>query len=88
MGRIKFEKCPLVFFALPQNCIPTQPSLRTLQRQHLKKQPVVINGNAPFSVMIGSKQILSWPIAKAPFFSILCPQLPCPPPTPLTRHII
>ena len=59
------KRLPLV-----QNTLLGQPSLKTFQHQHLKQLPIIINGNAPFLIMVTDVPFILWVCPAAAFLSV------------------
>jgi hypothetical protein len=49
---IELIECRSIVLTFPENRYPGEPCLRTLQNEHLKQASVLVNGLAPFEIMV------------------------------------
>jgi hypothetical protein len=61
-GRIEARECFAIRFPLLENRLPTQPGLRTFQRQELEKNPVVVNWHTPLGIVIRDAEWSASPV--------------------------
>src|SRR5204862_4229622 len=50
------QRLPIIL-AFPQNRLPTQTSLRAFENQKFKQPAIVVDGRAPFTIMIRNRQL-------------------------------
>src|SRR5438445_192766 len=62
-GRIEFSERFAIGFSLLENRFPTEAGLRSLQRQKLEVNPVVVNRDAPLPIVVRDHQRRSSPAA-------------------------
>src|SRR5262249_11236655 len=55
--RIEAVERPAVRLALPQDRLPAQPGLRSLQNKHLEEVPFVMRNDTPLGVVVGDAQL-------------------------------
>ena len=70
---IKAGKSGTIVLALPQNRVPAQPGLRSLQNQKLKQDAIPVLGHAPFAIVIPNRQrVCSPPAPDHALAALLC----------------
>lgn len=59
--RIKTGECVSIGVSLLEDCLPAQASLRTLEREKLEEETVIVNRHTPLGIVISDAQWSSSP---------------------------
>src|SRR6266700_2236127 len=68
--RIEFIKSAAVVFTLSQDRLPTQSRLRAFQNQEFKQRPIVVDRDAPLTIVVGNGQIRFRPVTATNFLHL------------------